>query len=56
MDSVTDDHVGSSENVELGEIRKCQIHGVLFDADIAEECPLCERDRVDRLGHPPLRR
>lgn len=51
MGSLMDERVGSSENIEVGEVRKCRVHGLLFDADIAEICPMCEFERTDRIAN-----
>ncbi|WP_153300718.1 hypothetical protein [Halococcus hamelinensis] len=53
MSSSMDERVGSSENVEVGEVRKCRVHGLLFDADIADICPMCEFERADRVANGP---
>lgn len=45
-----DNRVDSGAGIDLGDVRKCRIHGLLFDADITDSCPLCERERTDRIA------
>jgi|GEM_PF-6596095 len=48
--TLMDKRVDSGAGIDLGDVRKCRVHGLLFDADIADSCPLCERERTDRIA------
>ena len=48
--SIMDDDVDPSGESDSGDVRKCRVHGLFFDAEIAGTCPLCERERADRIA------
>ena len=36
--------------VNEGTLKKCKIHGLFFDTTIISVCPICERERTERIG------
>ena len=35
--------------VNEGTLKKCRIHGLFFDTTITSVCPICERERTERV-------
>lgn len=50
MGTAIDNPLESADEADLSTYQTCPCHGLLYDTVITTECPLCEKEREDRLG------
>jgi hypothetical protein len=40
----------STAGIDLADLGRCRLHGLLFDRTVTDECPLCEYERAERVA------
>ena len=50
MSNTMNENVRSAEAADRSTAQKYRIHGLLFDPDITDVCPLCEYERTERIA------